>query len=731
MPTIAFGDQVWDAADPIFEEDEGHFRVEDIVTVVEHEHVKETDLEVDTIDADDIVTGDLEATTIETSYVKSDGIDVDVLHTSVMEVTDELIYRNQQYVVSNKFQPLDLANVQADEEDAPYDTIVTRSLVNGTRINNLQVRADDTTAFQSSGPQGNFPGLFFTEGWCSERLTMLEDGHGLYIVADEQGVVDPDAFVRWGHLAANVWGFQANDDTNQTQILPGSLQLQGGNGQAGPVGSSVSVTDAAGVAQLTIADNGMIEVRRTAASTNPVLSIRDHQDQLLWTLNADGHFSHASHPVSDPTHAAAGAGPDMSVLSGAFADSSIFLGSAKQSYDRAAHELKFEKLKHQMPKYFSDLSITESSLPSGYTTATMSVQRYLALARQLASDDTLHLKEVFPSGHTIDWEVIDAPVPDLKADVVEALSDIVTLEGEMDTAQAAIVTAQADIVTLQGASGGLGSAETISNTNGDASLTITSAGQSPESSIRFTVDDQSNANEDRDWTVARTEHASHGELLLGQTVWSNTTETALRCFIDGNVGIQTTSTSNRGCAFGKTVLFKESVDLWGDLDASQNNSDATFGTGSVTCGSLVLGGTSYSSLPSGPVMRVDGATGTTQITLTNETICKVGNPGYSGGANQNITITYTLPTTPANGWRIELIGDHYGTGGQHPSVIQVQIPVGTEHISSASVGTLGAHQGSNGFHGNTRLVMRHGHYVCLYHSSTNAWIISGSPTSGP
>ena len=178
MPTIAFGDQVWDAADPIFEEDEGHFRVEDIVTVVEHEHVKETDLEVDTIDADDIVTGDLEATTIETSYVKSDGIDVDMLHTSVMEVTDELIYRNQQYVVSNKFQPLDLANVQADEEDAPYDTIVTRSLVNGTRINNLQVRADDTTAFQSSGPQGNFPGLFFTEGWCSERLTMLEDGVG-------------------------------------------------------------------------------------------------------------------------------------------------------------------------------------------------------------------------------------------------------------------------------------------------------------------------------------------------------------------------------------------------------------------------------------------------------------------------------------------------------------------------------------------------------------------------
>ena len=53
MPTIAFGDQVWDAADPIFEEDEGHFRVEDIVTVVEHEHVKETDLEVDTIDANE------------------------------------------------------------------------------------------------------------------------------------------------------------------------------------------------------------------------------------------------------------------------------------------------------------------------------------------------------------------------------------------------------------------------------------------------------------------------------------------------------------------------------------------------------------------------------------------------------------------------------------------------------------------------------------------------------
>ena len=127
-------------------------------------------------------------------------------------------------------------------------------------------------------------------------------------------------------------------------------------------------------------------------------------------------------------------------------------------------------------------------------------------------------------------------------------------------------------------------------------------------------------------------------------------------------------------------------------------------------------------------MRVDGTT--TSVTLTNETICKVGNPLWTGGANQDITVNYTFPTTPANGRRIELIGDHYGGNGVSMSVIQLNIPVGTEHISSGSVGTLGAYQ-NNGYHGNTRLVMRHGHYVCIYDSSTNAWCVSGSPTAGP
>ena len=733
MPTIAFGDQVWDAADPIFEEDEGHFRVEDIVTVVEHEHVKETDLEVETVDADDIVTQDLEATTIETSYVKSGGIETDTLEANVMEVTDNLIYRGTQYHVTNKYQPLDLNNVQADEENVPFDTIVTRSLVNGTRVNNLQVRADDTAAFQSSGPQGNFPGLFFTEGWCSERLTMLEDGHGLFVVTDQQGAVDPDAFVRWGHLSADVWGFQANDDTNQTQILPGSLQLQGGHGQAGPVGSSVSVTDAAGVPQLTIADNGMIEVRRTAASTNPVLSIRDPQDQLLWTLNADGHFSHASHPVADPTHAAAGAGPEISVLSAAFADNSIFVGSAKLSYDRAAHELKFEKLKHQMPKYFSDLSITESSLPSGYTTATMSVQRYLALARQLASDDALHLGDVFPSGHTVDWEIIDAPVPELKADVVEALSDIVTLESEMDTAQAAIVAAQADIVTLQGASGGLGSAETIANTNGDASLTLTSAGQNPESFIRFTVDDQTNANQDRDWLVAGTDFDNHGELLIGQTVWSNTTETAVRCFIDGNVGIQTNNSVNRGCAFGKTVLFKEKCDFWADLDASHYNSDATFGTGQLTCGSVIVSGSSI-----GPAVIANTAaiaTNVTAIAANAAAVVATKTKVYTGSSYFTLTDETCIFAPSGNAVRFRTPNKMSGSGsGEPPSgnVIdgkKIDIFVGTANqvdiseIQYASTSTT-FHSSSVGYQSTVYVKLTaSGHYTMMYFESLDQWLV--------
>ena len=284
------------------------------------------------------------------------------------------------------------------------------------------------------------------------------------------------------------------------------------------------------------------------------------------------------------------------------------------------------------------------------------------------------------------------------------------------------------IQTQLNASGGLGSAETIANAAGNASLTISSTGNSgPESSLQFVVDDTSGSNQDRSWTI-RTEAASHGELVV-QTQWLNATKTPIRCLVDGNIGFNSTSTSNHFAAFGGTVLLKDDVTCWGDLNLSANNKSVDCGTGTVTCGTLALGGSSYTSIPE-TVMRVD--TTTASHTITSETHLVTGNPQSSGV--QTPTVNYDLPIGAYrwNGRTIEILGDNYGSGN---AVIQMNC-VSTspqETISAGSVGTLSNLQGSVGNQGflNTRLKAHHGRYTCIFNSSTNRWTIAGTPATGP
>ena len=110
--------------------------------------------------------------------------------------------------------------------------------------------------------------------------------------------------------------------------------------------------------------------------------------------------------MDDPLHASAGSAPPMSFDSVVASDSSVYIGSGKISYNRATHAMVFQKLKLTgLPKYFTDLGYTNVNLPSGYDLSAMSVQRYLALARDLADDTTLHVKDVFPAANaTSDWE---------------------------------------------------------------------------------------------------------------------------------------------------------------------------------------------------------------------------------------------------------------------------------------------------------------------------------------
>ena len=131
-----------------------------------------------------------------------------------------------------------------------------------------------------------------------------------------------------------------------------------------------------------------------------------------------------------------------------------------------------------------------------------------------------------------------------------------------------------------------------------------------------------------------------------------------------------------------------------------------------------------------PVLRTD-ETNNPGVALTDETHVLAGNPLWTSGQNQSITVDYTLPANPDDARRIEFFGNHYGNNGATPSAIYLVIGSNDDHITAGSVGTLGGYQGSNGYFGNTRLVCRFGHYVAIFKKSVRAWTIVGTPTAGP
>ena len=86
-------------------------------------------------------------------------------------------------------------------------------------------------------------------------------------------------------------------------------------------------------------------------------------------------------------------------------DSSIYIGSVRLSFARNATEARLKILKDQIPTYLAGRGYTASNLPSGETTATMSVRKWMLSAKE-TYEDTLRVKDVFPASNTnADWEL--------------------------------------------------------------------------------------------------------------------------------------------------------------------------------------------------------------------------------------------------------------------------------------------------------------------------------------
>ena len=91
--------------------------------------------------------------------------------------------------------------------------------------------------------------------------------------------------------------------------------------------------------------------------------------------------------------------------SSAHGDGSLYVGSAKLSFNRAAYELEHRTLNTaHIPKYLSDNAFVVGDLPTGVLINDLSVLEWVRIARTFIDDEFLGPDDVFPaSNKTVDF----------------------------------------------------------------------------------------------------------------------------------------------------------------------------------------------------------------------------------------------------------------------------------------------------------------------------------------
>jgi hypothetical protein len=290
------------------------------------------------------------------------------------------------YGASNKsLVQLDATMVAATSTDIGTDNLVMRDQALGTEIDNLHVVAD------SSNYTATFPpaGLYFTEGTCRGELTLLEDTRIRFQPYDVDGTEIEERTFSFGRAVPDI-GAGENDVTADARRdgmlieddyldqrceimcsneLP-TIRLRGVKktvtvgGQTQPMCPVFDVQDAVGDTQYAIFDDGSIFQK-------------GHEDVNTSNLSS-AHFNSAVH-----------------------ADSSVYIGSVRISYDRAVKALKFTTLKEAVPVYLAGKGITGP--PTGHTLASMTVHGWVAYARTSQSNSRLEVHDVFPTANA-DWD---------------------------------------------------------------------------------------------------------------------------------------------------------------------------------------------------------------------------------------------------------------------------------------------------------------------------------------
>ena len=240
--------------------------------------------------------------------------------------------------------------------DAGTDKLVKRSAANTTTINNLVVKADEVNRSAALYPP---PGLLFDKGFCETSLSCLNDAQVVFQPYDNGG----------NEIAGRSYTFGRAEDNDDEK---GGLHFQ-------------AITDV----------NATLRVRLNVGKKHSgvnMFEIRDHAGDTMFAIDEEGGVVYKGHEDADPKS-------EQHHASIALNDQSLYIGSMRLSFDRPNGELVMHVIA-RVPAYLAALGY---SLPVGQAYTDYGVHDYCKFARDLASDQSLKISDVFPTATADDW----------------------------------------------------------------------------------------------------------------------------------------------------------------------------------------------------------------------------------------------------------------------------------------------------------------------------------------
>ena len=309
--------------------------------------------------------------------------------------------------------------------DAGLPNLVKRNKTQGCVINNLQVGVDNSKV--------GFPpaGLYYhTANTDGVGLNLLDNARLLFQPYDANGVEESDRYYTFGRDPA-------------AQDAQDGIFMQ-------------DATDPANsrFVRLNVSGSDAMLTMQGASSQTPVIKVQQADGTNVFQVYSGGYISYHGHKDTAGSAHVVHAGD---VVTG---DTSLYLGSLKYSYDRALHELKLGKLKHQIPAYLVAQGVVAGDLPT--TADLMNAHAWCAFARTHLNNDLLDVSTVLSAADFDDYK---------QKEIRDLETEVGALETWADAAEVDITQNETDIAT--NATGIVANTNSIVTTNGNVANNAT------------------------------------------------------------------------------------------------------------------------------------------------------------------------------------------------------------------------------------------------------------------